>query len=462
MPKTDEVQSELAINGGPPALTSLEAPSQPKVGTEEFMELAELWGFSEEAIQEIYETIKDEDLGGGPHLTRYYNPRPSKVDALEREAAEFLGSKYVLAVHSGTSALETAYVAAGIGPGCEVIVPAYTFFATAAAVVSAKAIPVIAEIDESLTIDPRDVAAKIGPKTKAIVPVHMIGTVCDMDPIMKLADKHNLIVVEDVAQACGAQYHGQRCGTIGHLGCFSISTYKYIGAGEAGLVATDDEKLYIRAQNHHDTAACWRPDRYAQERMPGELFCGTNYRMSELEGAVNLAQFRKAPARLVRQRQVYKNLVSYLRPHQDIIPQQVRDLDGHVGYTFVFFAPAAAQATRLAEALQAEGVGANVFTAGGARDWHIYKYWEHILEQKSATEEGCPWTCPFYDQALPPYAEDMCPRTLELLSRGIRISLSEWLTENDCRQLAGAINKVLDAFHEPIAGASWHDIRPSE
>jgi len=461
MAKTNKTHKELAINGGPQAVTSLEALPQPKVGTEEFMELAELWGFSEQARQKIHKAIKDEDLGSGPHLTRYYNPRPSKVDALERETAKFLGSQYVLAVHSGTSALETAYIAAGIGPGCEVIVPGYTFFATAAAVVSAKAIPVIAEIDESLTIDPQDVAKKIGPKTKAIVPVHMIGTVCDMDPIMKLADKHNLIVVEDTAQACGAQYHGQCCGTIGHLGCFSISTYKYIGAGEAGLVATDDEKLYIRAQNHHDTAACWRPDRYAQERMPGELFCGTNYRMSELEGAVNLIQIRKAPARLVRQRQVYKNLVSHLRPHQDIIPQQVRDLDGHVGYTFVFFAPEAAQATRLAEALQAEGVGASVFTAGGARDWHIYKYWEHILEQKSATEEGCPWTCPFYDQSLPPYAEDMCPRTLELLSRGIRISLSEWLTENDCRQLAGAINKVLDAFHEPIEGASWHDIRPS-
>jgi 8-amino-3,8-dideoxy-alpha-D-manno-octulosonate transaminase len=453
-------QSELAINGGPKAVTKLEAPSRPKIGVEEFMELADLWGFSAEAQAKIRAAIENEDLGPGPHLTRYYNPRPSKVVALEQEAARFLGAKYVLALHSGTSALETAYVAAGIGPGCEVIVPAYTFFATAAAVVSAKAIPVIAEIDESLTIDPQDVARKIGPHTKAIVPVHMIGTVCDMGPLMALAREYGLLVIEDVAQAFGAEYHGKRCGTWGHLGCFSISTYKYVGGGEAGLVVTDDEMLYIRAQNHHDTGACWRPDRYGKERMPGELFCGTNYRMSELEGAVNLWQIRKAPARLARHRQVYRQIVARLRPHRDIVPQQVRDLEGHVGYSLCFFAPEAAHAHRLVEALRAEGVDCAVFTAGGARDWHIYRYWEHILEQKSATPEGCPWTCPYYAGPLPPYSEDMCPRTLDLLSRGIRLGLSEWWTENDCAQIAAAINKVLGAFHEPIADAAWHDIKP--
>jgi 8-amino-3,8-dideoxy-alpha-D-manno-octulosonate transaminase len=454
------VQNELAINGGPAAVTGLESPSQPKVGAEEFLELAELWGFSADAIDRIREATEGEDLGNGPHLTRYYNPRPSKVVAFEEEAARFLGAEHALAVHSGTSALETAYVAAGIGPGCEVIVPGYTFFATAAAVVSAKAIPVIAEIDESLTIDPTDVARKITPQTRAIAPVHMIGTVCDMDPIMELAERHGLVVIEDVAQACGAEYNGKRCGTIGDMGCFSVSTYKYIGAGEAGLVTTDDEWLYTRAQNHHDTGACWRPDRYATERRPGELFCGTNYRLSELEGAVNLVQFRKAPARLERSRAVYRRVVEQLRPHKDIVPQQVRDLEGHLGSVLAFFAPDADHAETLAEAMRAEGLGCGVFTKGGARDWHIYKYWEHILEQKSATPEGCPFTCPYYVGPLPEYAEDMCPRTMDLLSRGIRVSLGEWWTEDDCRQVAGAVNKVLGAFHEEIEGASWHEITP--
>jgi len=451
-------QDQLAINGGEKAITSLECPSQPKVGVEEFMELADTWTFSEEAKQKIYEAIKDEDLGGGPHLTRYYNPRPSKVDAMEAEVRDFLGTKYALALHSGTSALETAYVAGGVGPGREVIVPAYTFFATAAAVVAANGIPVIAEIDESLTIDPKDVAAKITPRTQVIAPVHMIGTVCDMDPIMALAKEHGCLVIEDTAQAAGSEYHGKRCGTIGDMGCFSISSYKYIGAGEAGLVVTDDERLYTRAQNHHDTGACWRPDRYAEERFEGELFCGTNYRLSELEGAVNFVQFQKAPARLQRNQRVYKAVIGGLTPHTDILPQQVRDVDGQVGYRMQFFAPEAEHAHKLAEALRAEGVGANVMVAGGARDWHIYKYWEHILEQKSATPAGCPFTCPFYDSELPPYSEDMCPRTLDLLSRCISIGLSEWYTDSDCHQLSAAINKVLGAFHEPIENAAWHDI----
>jgi len=436
------------------------AKPEPKIGIEEFMELADLWGFSEEAKAKIRAAIEHEDLGPGPHLTRYYNPRPSKVAQMEKEAAEFLGVKYVLGVHSGTSALETAYVAAEIGPGCEVIVPGYTFFATAAAVVSAKAIPVIAEIDESLTIDPTDVARKITPNTKAIVPVHMIGTVCDMDPIMDIARAHNLIVIEDVAQAFGAEYRGKRCGAIGHMGCFSISTYKYVGGGEAGLVSTDDERLYIRAQNHHDTGACWRPDRYGKERFPGELFCGTNYRLSELEGAVNLWQIRKAPARLERHRKVYKQVTAHLRPHRDILPQQVRDLEGHVGYSLCFFAAEASHALKLAEELNAQGVGCGVFTAGGARDWHIYRFWEHILEKKSATAEGCPFTCPYYKGPLPAYSEDVCPRTLDLLSRGIRIGLSEWYTEEECRELAETINRVLGKYHEPLPDLQWHEVKP--
>ena len=168
--------------------------------------------------------------------------------------------------------------------------PAYTFYATAAAVVAAKGIPVIAEINDTMTIDPEDVERKITPRTKAIVPVHMVGCAADMDAIMAIARRHNLMVIEDNAQACGGKYKGRYLGTIGDLGCFSLSCYKVVGAGEAGLVLTDDEYLYTRAASQHDTAACWRPDRYAKERMPGELFCGENYRMSELEGALNLVQ----------------------------------------------------------------------------------------------------------------------------------------------------------------------------
>lgn len=451
--------TELAVNGGPKAIAGFEGHGPPKIGVEEFMELADLWGVSEEGRRKIHQVMSQEDLGGGPMLCRYYTPRePSKVTQLERLAGELLGSPYVLAVNSGTSALNTAYVAAGIGPGDEVIVPGYTFFASIAEVVMSKAIPVIAEIDESLTIDPADVARKITPRTKAIVPVHMGGTCADMGPIMELAKQRNLLVIEDVAQACGASYRGKRLGTIGDLGCFSVSSYKVTGGGEAGLVTTKDRYLDLRARSHHDTGACWRPDRYAKEREPGELFCGVNYRLSELEGSVNLAQFRKMPDQVKRWNNVKQSILKHLEPFQGITPQAVRDHDGELGYSLVFFAPDIAQAQTIGKALREEGVPAGARgDVRQARDWHVYTFWEHILEQKSADSKGCPWTCPYYTQngPLPEYSEDMCPRTLDLLSRAVFVSTNQWWTPKDCANIAAATNKVLGAYCEPADGPAW-------
>jgi dTDP-4-amino-4,6-dideoxygalactose transaminase len=388
-------------------------------------------------------------------LSRYYNPKPSKVKMLEELAVQLFDVPYVLAVNSGTSALNTAYVAAGIGPGCEVIVPGYTFFASVAEVVTAGAIPVIAEIDESLTLDPADVERKITPNTKAIVPVHMIGTCADMDAITAIARKHNLLVIEDTAQACGGTFRGKRLGTIGDLGCFSISSYKITGGGEAGLVMTRDRHLYVRAQNNHDTGACWRPDRYAVEQEEGELFCGYNYKLSELEGAVNLAQLRKMPEQVRRWQKAKRQIVRQLGHYEGITPQQVRDPDGEVGYNLVFFAPDSQAAERTAAALCAEGVGAGTRGGKTARDWHLYAYWEHILDRKAATPAGCPWTCEKNRGLGQDYTADMCPRTLDLLGRAVFIGVNQWWTEKDCDQVAAAINKVLGAFYAPTGDTGW-------
>ena len=435
---------ELAVNGGPKAVPSIEGAAQPKISTEEFMELADTWGFTDQTKAKIQSAIMNE-VKTSPMLSRYYNPRPSKVKALEELAAKTFGVPYVLAVNSGTSALNTAYVAAGIGPGCEVIVPAYTFFATVAEVVTAKAIPVIAEVDESLTIDPADVERKITKRTRAIVPVHMIGTCADMEPILRIAKKHKLMVIEDTAQACGASYKGKYLGTIGDLGCFSISSYKITGGGEAGLVMTKDEFLFIRAQNNHDTGACWRPDRYAVERRPGELFCGYNYKLSELEGAVNLAQMRKMQDQVKRWQTAKRRVTSQLRHFKDITPQAVRD-KGEVGNHLVFFAPDAKGAANVANALRAEGIGAGARGEKMARDWHIYAFWEHLMALKSATPDGCPWTCEKNLASKPHYTPDMCPRTLDLISRAVFVSIGQWWTENDCTRVAAGLNKVLGAF----------------
>lgn len=440
---------DLALNGGPKAVDSFEAKGELKIGVEEFLELADLWHVSEKGKEEIRSILEREAESRLPWLVRYYGePGKSRVKQLEALCAELLEVPYALAVNSGTSALNAAYVAAEIGPGDEVIVPGYTFFATAAEVVAAKAIPVIAEVDESLTIDPTDLERKITPRTKAIVPVHMIGTCCDMDPIMEVARKHDLLVIEDVAQACGAKYKGKRLGTFGHLGCFSISSYKVTGGGEGGLVVTSDEWLYMRAQSHHDTAACWRPDRYARERQPGELFCGQNYRMSELEGAVDLPQFKKMNAQLARWNAAKRGVVNALKHFKGVTPQAVRDYDGEIGNSLVFFALDPPMAVKIAEALNAEGVGCYTRGGKGARDWHLYAYWEHILEQKTATDEGCPFTCPYYEGPLPDYSPDMCPRTIDLLDRAVFIGVDQWWTPSDSAKVAAGINKVLGAFCE--------------
>jgi len=188
----------LASEGGPKAVTKL-GPFPSKLGREELWELIDLWEFSPENKQRIKEIIEHEVNVEGPHLFRYYNPKPSRVAAAEEAMRELIGSKYCLAVNSCTSALIASYRALGIGAGDEVIVPAYTFFASAAGVVAANGIPVIAEVDDSLTLDPEAAERALTRRTKAIVVVHMRGAAGQMDALLDLAKRKGLPLVEDVA-----------------------------------------------------------------------------------------------------------------------------------------------------------------------------------------------------------------------------------------------------------------------
>ncbi len=442
-------EGDLAINGGQKAVGAFEAEHDyrgPKVGLDEFLAIADTFGYSPAAQAQMRAILTAEDAHLNPQLTRYYNPRPSKVAMFEAKAREVFGSKYALGVNSGTSALMSAYVAAGVGPGTEVIVPAYTFYATAAAVVASKGIPVIAEINDTMTIDPADVERKITPRTKAIVPVHMLGMAADMGAIMDIARRHDLMVIEDNAQACGGKFQGRYLGTIGDLGCFSLSSYKVIGAGEAGMVLTDDEWLYIRATSQHDTAACWRPDRYAVERRPGELFCGQNYRMSELEGAVNLVQMGRIEEQRVRYNAAMRRIVAGLGTFAKTRLRPSNDIEGDLGYCIILTAESKEAAGLIGRALAAEGLPAGARGVQGSRDWHIYSFWEQILEQKTATEEGCPFTCPYYEGPLPEYSVDMCAHSADLFDRAVFLRVNQWWTERDCDAVAAAVNKVCGVY----------------
>lgn len=412
-----------------------------KYSTDELMEVVDVFNVSQKGLADIRAVLeREEKAPDAGNFFRYYNPR-SKVDLFEKQVAAKVGVKHVLAVNSGTSALVAAMVASGVGPGDEVIIPAYTFFASASAVVAAKAIPVIVEIDETLTLDPVAVEKAITSRTKAILPVHMLGLPSKMNELRAIAKKHELAIVEDTAQAFGGQYQGQYLGTIGDIGCISLDAYKVIGTGEGGLLLTNNEWLYTRAQSYHDAAACWRPDRYARERKPGELFCGENYRMPELCGAVGLAQLRKLDWINERTRASWKQIRAETRLPSCAKWVEANDADGVCGYSLGMLFENNDQATRAITA----GIGLGGLAAGdtkGVRDWHVYWNWEHILEQKTVTAEGCPFKCPHVGK-LPAYSENMCPNTRSIMRRLATIGIGPEMTAAAASETAAKLTAGL-------------------
>ncbi len=415
-------------------------PPYRKFSIDELMQLVDLFKVSIEGQRAFRDVLVGEKTPPQSKLFRYYNA-DSKVAVLEKRFAEHLQAKHALGVNSGTSALIAALVAAGVAPGDEVIVPAYTFFASTSAIVVARGVPVITEIDESLGLDPAAVEANITPRTKAILVVHMNGYPAKMDAICAIAEKHGLAVIEDVAQASGGTYKGKHLGTWGDLGCFSFDAFKVMATGEGGMVITDDQWLYTRAQSYHDTAACWRPDRYAKERKEGELFCGENYRMSEMSGAIGLSQLEKLDWVNENTRRVFRTLQQKVE-----LPKGVRwlpsaDPDGVCGYRVAMLFDSVELAQKVIQAK----IGIGGMAGGGmdgARDWHVYWYWEHVLEQKTITPEGCPFKCPHVDK-LPEYSKDMCPNTRDIVMRMGMLGTVPTMTDRYVDELAEQLSEDL-------------------
>ncbi len=233
-------------------------------------------------------------------------PFAPEVRALEREWAAYTGSKYALATNSGTAALHVALIAAGIGPGDQVIVPAFTFVATALAVLHAGAVPVFVDIEpRTLGIDPELLERAITPATKAVMPVHIHGTPCEIDAIADICKRRGLVLIEDAAQAHGSTHRGKKLGTIGAVGCFSLQSSKSLGAGEGGLIVTDDEALFAAANRARmfgedvrmSDEASYRIERALDgNRAYDSLGMGWMYRTTELTAAVARVQLRKLDA----------------------------------------------------------------------------------------------------------------------------------------------------------------------
>jgi 8-amino-3,8-dideoxy-alpha-D-manno-octulosonate transaminase len=374
-------------------------------------------------------------------LFRYYGPDlQNKVAGFEAAACERLGCKHAVAVSSGTAALRVALAAAGIGCGDEVIVPAFTFIATVNAVVVAGAVPIFAEVDDTLGLDAADVAAKITDRTRAVIPVHLENSQCDLDPLLAALKGRDVIVIEDTAQSMGASYHGKALGTIGDFGCFSLQLEKNVTSGEGGLVTTNDDRLFLRAARYQDQGG-----QFITSHGGGrgddleEAFVGENLRMTEVAGAIAGEQFRKLPGLLEDMRANKARILKGVGEIDGLQPRRVPDPAGDGGSSATWFLPSKEKAKRFAKALIAEGVPAGQFYAGKP----VYMT-PSILEKRTVTNKGGPWHCAEHPTDVT-YQAGMCPQTEDLAERNVIVPIGAGYTPSDCDEIAEAITKVATA-----------------
>lgn len=365
----------------------------------------------------------------------------SETAQLEREYAQFVGTKYALAVNSGTSALICALIGAGVGPGDEVIIPAYTWVTTACAVVAVGAVPVLCEIDHSLTLDPEDMAAKITPRTKAIIAVHMRGMSCDMERIMAAARLHNLKVIEDVAQANGGSYKGKPLGSFGDVGCFSLQQSKVITTGEGGMLVTDSEEIWQRAVIYHDGAMY--QFRFTERKVPA--FAGQNYRLTELQATLSLGQIAKMPALIQKIRDVKVRALKALEGQDGIHFSPAFGSERDLGVSLVFYTEAHEQAKFLEEAITVEGIPAERIYDPAGKDQHVYVNWEFLMNKQDPWGGHFPWDQAFYQGSVE-YGLETCPRTLDLLARAVQVRLNHLITDEDLADLREAVAKAVAAM----------------
>ena len=375
-------------------------------------------------------------------LFRYYGAidGPSAVEAFETSFADQIGSRHALAVASGTTALTTALAAAAIGPGDQVIVPAYTWVSTAAAVLAVGAVPVIAEVDEALGIDAVDAESLVNERTRAIIPVHMRGASADMTAVLDLAQRHDLVVIEDAAQAMGGRYQGQRLGSIGQIGCFSLQYNKIVTCGEGGVVVTDDPDLHARALMYHDVAAGMRPEAAG---LPG--FYGITCRMSELQGAVAGVQLERLDAIIAACRANRSRIMDTVRHtagRKEVHFRASHDEAGDTAIALILECPDAKRAHFLADTLREQGIGADVMFDPQSPDLHIAPHWGPILETRSWSRRS-PWA----EQGTEfRYGPERWQRTCALLSRAVEIDVSPDLTPEQVEQVADALDEALAAL----------------
>ena len=411
----------LAIDGGTPVRTT---PMNADKGLSYLNE--------DEEMQAVEEVLRSRSL------FRYYGPQLlRKTEEFEQRLREITGAEYALGVSSGTAALQAALVGLGVEDGDEVIVPAVTFIATVGAVINARAVPVFAEVDESLNLDPASFEAQITAKTKAVIPVHLANVACDMDPIMAVAKKHSVRVLEDSAQAMGVTYRGRQVGSIGDAGAFSLQLSKNITTGEGGALVTNHFMVFDRAARYHDQGGQFTTSTGdVRELTSGEPFIGTNLRMTEIAGALAAAQLDRLDGIVATMR----TLAASIRQRLGDLPVEWRhipDMAGEGGSVTMFF-ESDEIAVRFAAALRAEGIPAGRVYGGQP----VYAN-PAVLNQKTAWSHGCPFNCKEHPTERT-YHMGLCPRSENLLGRSLSIGIGPMMAAADADDIVTAVRKVAE------------------
>lgn len=356
-----------------------------------------------------------------------------KAKAFEAELSKRTGAAFSHLCGSGTAALNIALAACGVGAGDEVIVPPFTFIATIESVLNAGAVPVFAEIDETLCLNPETLEKVMTPRTKAVLPVHMCGTMARIDEIKDVCSRKSLVLIEDACQSLGATFHGRHVGTFGLMGCFSFDSVKTITCGEGGGVITNDKELYRLADAFSDHGH----DHIGNDRgLENHFILGANYRICELNAAVGLAQLRKLDIILKKQRENKAVLKKALGQFPEISFRQIPDESGDSATFLSFFLPDESRTRQIATRLGQAGVDGCFYWFDNL--WHYVRKWDHLKTLKSAAR--LPVTvlenCPDYRRLQVPESDRIMGRTLSM-----QIKLS-WTAE----ELAQRIDKITSVF----------------
>lgn len=360
-----------------------------------------------------------------------------KAKEFEAEVAKLVGAKYAHAVSSGSTAVSCALAAAGIGAGDEVIVPPFTYIASVEAVIFAGALPVFAEIDETLCLSAEGIRKAITPKTKAVLLVHMCGQMAQMDEIMAVVKEHNLILVEDAGQAMAASFKGTSTGLFGATGCYSFDFFKIATAGEGGVFVTNNEEAYKLADNYSDHGHSHIGNNRGMETHP---VLGFNYRISELHAAIGLVQTRRVPMIRENNNRIKSKMMQELGKINGVTFAAIPDPNGDSATFLNMMLPNTELAQKVVDSFNANGVSG--FNYWYTNMYHFINQWEHIKEGKVAAKTNVQLLGAPQD-----YQNLHLPKTQEtigrLISFGIRASWTDSELDELLQKMKTSIEQIL-------------------